>query len=119
MATSKFIKYFETNSGLPLEGALIYLVEQGKAFNTNMPVAAHTTRKGYYTREAVKDGEYDLWINFGTGAQLYESHIWHGENKQSKISVGFDDSGIQGGNGIMDSTLIEWTRAECFSGIIS
>jgi uncharacterized protein YukE len=85
MATSKFVKKFETTAGAKLTGALIYLVPSGAAFNSSMPLTEHTTRKGYYSRAAVPDGEYDIHINTGSGPVLYESNIWHGDKNISDI----------------------------------
>jgi hypothetical protein len=93
MATSKFIKEFETTAGAKLQSALVYIVPSGAAFNTDMPLTAHITRKGIYSRDAVPDGEYDIYINYGSGAVLYEEHIYHSDEKLSKVAANFNADG--------------------------
>lgn len=83
MATSKFIRFIRDNSGYARSGLLVYLVPAGESFNTNLPLTEHTTRAGYYSRAAVVDGEYDIYINSGSGAALYETAVWHGEKAVS------------------------------------
>ena len=87
MVTSKFIRVITDNEGTAVEGALVYLVESGASFNTDMPLTEHVSRLGYYSRANVPDGEYDIYMDLGEGAVIYEEKVWHGEKIISDIAA--------------------------------
>lgn len=95
MASSKFIRLIRDNDGLPKEDILVYLVPSGTAFNDSMPVEEHVSRKGYYSRAQVPDGEYDIYVDLGAGPVLYESAVWQGEKIISDL---IDDLGTDNTN---------------------
>jgi hypothetical protein len=69
------------------------------------------------TRKMKKDGIRDS-INTATSSL---NGLMSKEDKSAfdNLKSGFTVDGIQGGSGIKESVLKEWTRAESFSGIIS
>ena len=95
MATSKFIKYFQTVAGAPVTGANIWLVPQANTYPTDaLQLTEHGTRDGVYYRENVEDGEYKLYIDAagGSSPSLYEEKIWVGENRLTLIGDRFNSS---------------------------
>jgi hypothetical protein len=85
--TSKFIRYFQHNE-LPLLGGTIYLVPQLNTYPNGALVLTEDWRPGFYYREGVPDGEYQIWINIndGSGLNKYDDNIWVGENWLSQNS---------------------------------
>lgn len=111
--TSRFIRYFQTSTGVPLVGAALWLVPQANTYPTNaLALSQHETRDGMYYRNAVPDGEYKIYISV-TGSpaegsvEMYEQNIWVGENKLSIIGQHFDanDSHRLTTNGIQDAAV--------------
>ena len=87
MATSKFIRVVRDNDGVLVEDLVIYLVPAGEAFNTDIQMTEHATRKGYYYRENLNSGEYDAYMVIDAVPTLYESNIWHGPVDQAEDYV--------------------------------
>lgn len=86
MATSKFIRYFQSAAGVPITLAKIWIVPQANEYPTNaLELTKHATRTGQYYRDAISDGEYKIYIDAagGTSPTLYEQNIWIGEKRIS------------------------------------
>ena len=89
MATSKFTRKFELANGVPLLGAIVYLVPQAGTYPTDALLCTeHGTRQGVYYREALPDGEYKIYIGTGGNAPvLTDSNIWIGEQRITDITT--------------------------------
>lgn len=97
MATSKFVKYFQTNDGRPLIGASVWLVPMSNYYPTGaIQLTAHSTRQGVYYHAGVEDGEYRVYIDpaGGTSAVLYDENIYFAENALTTVRKKFDELGV-------------------------
>ncbi len=89
MATSKFTRKFELANGVPLLGAIVYLVPQSGTYPTDALLCTeHATRQGIYYREALPDGEYKIYIGTGGNAPaMGEEKYWVGEQRITDITT--------------------------------
>ena len=87
-STSKFERRFLTSSGSALLGATIELCPQDGTYPDDaLELTEHSTRKGWYYRDAVPMDEYKIYID----GSLYTQHIFHAENILSYIRSAFND----------------------------
>jgi hypothetical protein len=96
--TSTFTRYFgrngtDSSAGIPLTNALIYLVPDGNTYPTGaLRLTEHSSRKGYYYRNSVTHGIYDIWVNLGAGAALYEQDVFIGSERVAYAGSRFDEN---------------------------
>ena len=93
--TSKFIRTLRDMYGNAQSGARIWIVPQANTYPTGaLELTESTTKPGKFTRDAVPDGEYKIYMDAAGGSSptLYEENVWHGEVKISRIAVHFDET---------------------------
>lgn len=101
--TSRFNRYFQYQDGSPLTGAAIELVRQNNTYPTGaILLIEHPSRPGYYFKDGVGNGEYKIYI----GGNLYDEHIWVGENRLSIIAGKFNSSIEMSGRDLIDTSIV-------------
>ena len=110
MATSRFLRFFQTAQLAPIIGANIWVKaqEDEDAYPTGyLLLQAHPSRPGTYYRDGLPVGEYKIYMDTqgGTNPSLYEEHIWVGENELTGIADRFDENLRLVSDGIQDGAV--------------
>jgi photosystem II stability/assembly factor-like uncharacterized protein len=87
MSDSIFSKYFLNSAGEPVPNLTVKLVPQANVgFVGSITLIEDQSRPGYYYTTSAPTGEYRLYVN----NVQYEQHIWHGDDKLTKVASYFD-----------------------------